>query len=342
MQAFSQFRPLGPLPWILPKLGTSSSWTVIGTISAEDRCLMSAEQIVSISPRSEVRFLRIAPMSGTAGDWFDRNIQKIEANVRRVQQSFGSASISYSSELDAIDHDVIHLADEIVEACGSHVVLDVSTMPKRFFFPLLTRLVESSHVTTLIATNTSPLAYGKELARNADDWRTLPIYCGNSRDESPEATVIIGVGYHSLKIHDVLVQYRDRRVGIKLFLPFPSLHPGFIENWKFIHEIKSEWDRVLREPIDIVRVPNHDVSLAFDCLRQHSSEGRTASLVLAPFGPKPLSLAMCLLGIARTAIGCSTEIGYTQPQEYSPDYSKGSKDVTAFCVKLNGRDLYTL
>ena len=64
---------------------------------------------------------------------------------------------------------------------------------------------------------------------------------------------------------------------------------------------------------------------------------------MAPYGPKPLSVAMCLLGIARQSRHeLDTEIGYTQPREYSPNYSEGSKEVTAFSVKINGRNLYTL
>jgi hypothetical protein len=260
---------------------------------------------------------------------------------------FGKAAIAFKSTLNAIDHDVIELAEQMAESSDSQVVMDVSTMPKRFFFPLLTRLCESSHIQTLIVTNTTPEEYGKELARDADEWRPLPIYCGDSLDESPEATLMIGVGYHPFRIQEILERSRGRRFGIKLFLPFPSLHPGNMENWKFIRGITSEWNRV-DAPIPIVRVPTHDASLAFDALRQHSSSGRTRALILAPFGPKPLSLAMCLLGIARTAIGSQTEIGYTQPRVYAPDYSigiatqDGIPKVAAYCDKLNGRSLYAI
>lgn len=102
------------------------------------------------------------------------------------------------------------------------------------------------------------------------------------------------------------------------------------------------------KPIEIVRVPTHDVSISFDRLLQHSAGGQAPSLVLAPFGPKSLSLAMCLLGIARMKAGGSTEIGYTQPSAYSPDYSTGiairdgAPVVTAYCLRLNGRDLYSV
>ena len=82
-----------------------------------------------------------------------------------------------------------------------------------------------------------------------------------------------------------------------------------------------------------------------------------SSLTLAPCGPKPMSLAMCLLGVSHRekwitpdpdAPNLPTKIGYTQPRWYHPDYSgevrttDGVPDGTTFCVRLNGCDLYML
>ncbi len=186
---------------------------------------------------------------------------------------------------------------------------------------------------------------------------TLSGFGSLSSELTPSANFMIRVGYQTLNIAEILGRYGKQPVQFKLLLPVPSLHPGHVHNWKFINDVKSQLKRATSiqangEPLqdlrteaepEIVRVPNHDVSLAFDRLVQHSQQGRVASLVMASFGPKPMSVAMCLLGMARREIPeLDTEIGDTQPRIYSPTYSTGSREVTAYCVKLNGRNLYSL
>ena len=170
-------------------------------------------------------------------------------------------------------------------------------------------------------------------------------------EDSNPATLIIGVGYQPLQIIEILSHTRFGADRVKLLFPFPSIPPGFVENWKFVSRIKKGWSELRKSelPADaIIRVPTHDASIAFDQLIAHTNEGRALSVVLAPFGPKPISLAMCLLGIARRKEGIPTEIGYTQPRIYHPDYSSGVDTrngipaVTAYCLRLGGRDLFSL
>lgn len=188
------------------------------------------------------------------------------------------------------------------------------------------------------------------------------MYDGDPMDTSSDATLIIGVGYQQLRIHEYFEENKSRRIGVKLLLPFPSIHPGFIQNWKFVERISQELNGPMQignqSSMEIIRVPVGDVSLTFDRLLQQTGSGVAKTVILAPFGPKPISLAMCLLGIARRTRGddpqtmapiLPTEIGYTQPKSYRPDYSTGvamredgHPDISAFCVRLNGRDLYTL
>ena len=348
MGSSSPIRPTGSIQWLLPKLDLASRWTILGTISAEERWMAAATECRKLAVNSEVRFLRIAPgqTSGSV-DWVLETKRQISANSKVALSCFGAGSVPYDSVLNAIDHDIIELSGRIANDCSPNVVLDVSTMPKRFFFPILTRLCEHTQIQTLVVTNTTPIEYAKELAGDAEEWRSLPIYCGENFEATSDVTLIIGVGYHPFRVQEILERSRAQRLGIKLILPFPSLHPGWIENWKFVHSIVTEWSTATAR-IPVVRVPVQDVSLAFDALRQHSQDGKAAAVIMAPFGPKALSVAMSLLGVARGLKGLPTEIGYTQPQRYNPDYSKGiaAEDgiprVTGFCVRLNGRNLYSL
>ncbi len=345
-----RIRPLGPLRWIFKKLPSSEPWSVIGALSAEDRCLAASEEVAQLRPGADFTLLHIHPEQRATNTVLPETLRKIEANLVKANSAVFRPHIKEAGNLLCAEHDVINLAFELADGCHPNVILDITTMPKRFFFPLLAALSESDRIKNLIATNTAPVRYGEVLAEDADDWKPLPMFDGNVLDEPNEATLIIGVGYQPLNVKDLLERNRSLRVAIKLMFPFPSLHPGFIPNWKFVSHIKSEWGDGQHvgqsSPIEIVRVPTHDVSLAFDRLLQHSLEGKTQTLILAPFGPKSISLAMCLLGIARTQSNLSTEIGYTQPSRHMPDYTTGIAlrdgfpDVTAYCLRLNGHDLY--
>lgn len=92
----------------------------------------------------------------------------------------------------------------------------------------------------------------------------------------------------------------------------------------------------------------YDVPSIFDALCTFTDDGRRTS-ALAPFGPKTVSLAMCLFAIAadRARRG-AVPVYYTQPRRYAIDYTTGIKevkgvpDIKAYCVRHSGRDLYNI
>jgi hypothetical protein len=64
---------------------------------------------------------------------------------------------------------------------------------------------------------------------------------------------------------------------------------------------------------------------------------------LAPFGPKPMSLAMCIYAALTEA-----QVFYTQPSSYRPDYSVGisqvggEPEIYAYWIRMSGTTTYTL
>lgn len=343
-------RPLGPIHWILDKLPGAKPWSVVGSLSPEDRCLAAAQEVLGRDSDSTCTLLKLAPHSRARN--LDEVRSRLAENEKQARDELSDrVTIHRECPLHSSDHEVIEAVQELADQCEGRVIVDISTMPKRWFFPLVRELVEAAHIKTLIAANTKPARYAKhgtQLATDADSWEPLPGYLHSDVD-ADETTAIIGVGYHTLNLHEFIGESTTRKIDLKLFLPFPSLHPGFRQNWEFVRDITAAWKGPLRP--EIVRVPTDDVSLVFDRLKQQSQEGRTRSLVLAPFGPKPMSLAMCLLGIAREREyddNVETEIGYTQPKAYAADYSVGvgmrdsTPIVNAYCIRLNGRDLYSV
>jgi|GEM_PF-842101 len=337
-------RPSGPIRWIFDKLKSSEPWTVIGSLSPEDRCLAAAREVLGLSADSKATLLKLAPFAARGDAEVKARLTKKEAEAVR---SFGERiTIRPEQPLHASDHEVLVDVQAVVDQLHGKVIVDISTMPKRWFIPLVRELVERPEIHTLVATNSKPQKYSDDrLATDADSWEPLPGYLHAERRAS-ETTAIIGVGYHTLNLHEFIGENTIGKMSLKLFLPFPSLHPGFRQNWEFVRDVTTAWDGVARP--EIVRVPTDDVSLIFDRLIQQSHGGRAESLVMAPFGPKTVSLAMCLLAIARDRINpeVETEIGYTQPKAYASDYSSGvaKRDgvpvVNAYCIRIQGRSFY--
>src|SRR5947207_322696 len=110
-------------------------------------------------------------------------------------------------------------------------------------------------------------------------------------------------------------------------------------SWEFVRRLESGLPRHGNEPI---RVHALDVSEAFDHIRSATDNGRRYS-ILAPFGPKPISVAMGIY-----AALSKNPVYYTQPRAYNPNYSSGTKRIEGqpqtygYCVRLEGRDLYKL
>jgi hypothetical protein len=72
-----------------------------------------------------------------------------------------------------------------------------------------------------------------------------------------------------------------------------------------------------------------------------TSEAGARPTVLVPYGPKPISLAMCLF-----ATVTNSSVYYAQPRTYNPLYSQGvaiqneKRLCYAYALKLGGRALY--
>lgn len=86
----------------------------------------------------------------------------------------------------------------------------------------------------------------------------------------------------------------------------------------------------------IHRVGPQDMPEAFEKLLALSA-GVAIPVALAPFGPKPISAAMCLYA-AQTGM----PVYYSQPKTYSVGYSSGVGTAFGYWVKQDGHNFYDL
>jgi len=240
------------------------------------------------------------------------------------------------------DHELLETHNEILCPVEDYisgkqdVILDVSSMPKRFFFPILKILFNSDHIRNLIVTYTVPKSYKTGgLSENFTHWAHLPLFSGGGDDYGKEPeTLVIGVGFGTMGIPQALSP-DGHGIPIKLLLPFPAPLSSVRRAWEFVRNIEKGRSKE-GENLEVIRVEAKNPSDTFDSLCTLSNQGKR-EIELAPFGPKTVSVAMCIY-----ATLTESEVFYTQPKRYAPDYSTGVSEVFAYAIKLNGHRFYSL
>lgn len=332
------YRPWGPLQWLVSRL-PQKEWDFLGVLGTEDRCTASYEQLRSSVKHHE--FWLIEDPNPTPAGAFASRYQVLKDDLVRLGASpdrFSTAELL--ENIDTIREKV----DAFVSSSNGAIVLDISSMPKWWFFPATRFLLQDARVRSLIITYASAVSYGDQLSSDLDQLAPLPTYDEHRVDEF-YAELIIGVGFAPLGLKDMY----EKDIGkIRYLFPFPPGPPNFFRNWQFLRSLDEEVENRNLTVEDRWLVHMYDVPSAFDALARFTKRGERSS-ALAPFGPKTLSLAMCLFALAAEKRGCEpVHAFYTQPRRYALDYSTGIKivnglpDIKAYVVKWEGESVYQL
>ncbi len=335
----SAFRPWGPISWLLPRL-SSNKWLLIGCNSVEERSLATLryakDRIVG------GRFFCIHDPDPLDAQTFTRLTTQYRSEL--LSAGFRGEDVPKTMllcELDSIQAEL--------DACLSKgipdILLDISAMPKRWFFPLTQFLMRDPRARTVVVTYASPERYGQVLACNPEPMRVLPGYYHTDGATSHDI-LAVGIGFEPLLLPSLFDQIKCDQV--RLLFPFPPGPPGYQRNWAFVKSIDDmmEVERGSKS-LDRIQLHMHDCPQIFDALRKMTDSGNQTS-ALAPYGPKPMSLAMCLFALAANdASKVRIPVYYAQPKRYMTDYSTGIKvlangemDIQAYCIKLNSKKLY--
>jgi len=270
--------------------------------------------------------------------------QVFEANKEAIRQKFfalggDQTSIKGMHLIDSTHFDIVDFVQRDIAGLGESIILDISTMPKRFFFPILRKLIESLRGGTLknlAVCYSIPERYTKDrLAWNHDEWGSLPLYHGRYTRRKTEK-IVISIGFETLGLIPQLENEKGASGAAVLLLPFPSTLGWTIRCWDTVERIVRAWGNEWK----VVCCDSRDVSQAFDQMESISNFG-TREILLAPYGPKPLSLAVALF-----AAKYDYPVFYTQPRHYHPEYSTGVEKVEnmpmciGYLLGIDGRYLY--
>lgn len=332
------YRPWGPAEWLFPHL-PAHSWALLGVHSTEERCTAAFEILAPIGLVA-ASFLKILDPAPTPRARFDEAFAARRAELLAIGHC-EFHDVDLIADLDTME-DVL---SAFLAHAGPHVVLDITAMPKWWFFPLIRKLMEHPGVSDLIVTYSSAVRYGSQLSSDPAPLAPLMTF-SEPPDRTSHDELIVGVGFAPLSLREL---YATSASKIRYLFPFPPGPPNFFRNWEFLRVLEIEVENRRMERDDRWHVHMYDCPSTFDAIKGWTSAGRKTA-AFAPFGPKTFSLAMCVFALAAAKAGLPpVHVFYTQPRRYEFDYTTGIKrdpggrpDVKAYCLKLGNRDVYQL
>lgn len=339
------FRPWGRPDWVCGKFG-KANWTVLACLGTEKRSVVSAVKLACFA--MDLVLVKVEdPRLGTE-EFLDSQKRAYERNQAYYEKEAGLAARVEIADLKASIDRIEKICDSAVGS--GDVILDITSFPKRWFFPMLRLLIADDRVQNLQVIYTRGSSHARVLAESPETLRVLPTFASmNARDIHDIA--FVGVGFH---IHSMLTMFgEDRARTMHLLFPFPPGPPNIQRNWKFVQQVERVVQREATlsdgaDPINFLHLDSVDVSLAFDAMRM-ASNGGTKTSMMAPYGPKPFSLAMCLFAIAAERAGLADiPVYYSQPKKYAVEYTAdaasrlGTLDTWSYAIKRSGRFLYEM
>ena len=328
------YRPWGILDWVL-KHSPPIDWSLISCFGTEGRSLAVLQQLIKENILVEALLYRVNDKPSRYNELTKQRIEERHTELTRLGLS---PDIVQQHEIAETHDEILQPLETFITSGQSNLILDVTCFPKRFFFPMLKRLLDYPEIKNILVTYTKPKCYtpGK-LAENFDDWAHLPMFTGSYSQETAKMR-IVNVGFAPLGLKGELGQ-GEQGLPIKLLFPFPAPMRSVYRTWGFVQNLQKGRSY---ESFDLYRTDAKDLSSAFDRLISLTDGGKLRA-ELAPFGPKPISVAMCIF-----AVLTESEVFYTQPTVYHPDYSTGISHINgipetyAYWVRLGNKDFYSI
>ncbi|MCY3689898.1 MAG: hypothetical protein OXG90_13105 [Gammaproteobacteria bacterium] len=318
-------------------------WAFLGCVSMEYRSVVALLQSREAVEISDLLMFSIADSSESR--FFTESMELTRAHRDLLLEKGVPRTAFREHELLEPFGDIQSAIDEFLDNCvGQNLMFDISSMPKKLFFFVVKRAMQRRcQFENIIAVYSEPERYSNEsLAENPQQWSTLPGFDGPRRLPEPEKRrIVIAMGFEPLGLPDLVVQGEFADVKIHLLFPFPTPPDRIRKNWEFARDLFPE----PTSSIQFRHVDGWNVPDVFDLLGTIGQAGQT-QLTLAPYGPKPMSLAMALYAGSHDNGSNATAVYYTQPTAYNPRYSTGVRTIGGqagihcYAIKRLGQFLY--
>lgn len=326
------FRPWGHIDWLFDRY-PRIDWSFLGCLGTEERSISAWARVAARKMPTHTWLLKIADLPSRHSA-----LSKTRFEERLAQLVTLGGNVSWVKEHSLLEahSDIVGIVEEVT-SLSSNVIFDITSLPKRFFFPLLRLfLLRPKSIQNLVLTYTFAKEYSSEkLSENFNDWAQLPLFTGKYFN-SAASMLIVSVGFEVLGLQE-RVEHGEDGLPIKLLVPYPARSAAFLRSWEVARQLQKHRPR---EVFEVFRVDPTDVSDVFDRVVTLTQAGSKRA-EFAPFGPKPISAGMCIF-----ATLTDSEVFFNQPTVYHPDYStgifekNGRPEIFAYSVRLQGKDFY--
>lgn len=348
MQNFT-FRPWGRPNWLMSK-SRVKNWVAIACLATETRSVSSALEVSRFA--NHIHMIKINDPSPSLDGLYLEAYQKNTAFFEEhCSTNYSISEFDLKSSLDQIR--------AITNEAGkksANVIVDITSFPKRWFFPILRFLVNNPKINNLKVIYTRGANYAQVLSENPETLRVIPSFV-TVDNRSDHEHAFVGVGFHT---HSMVTMFgSDNARTLQMLFPFPPGPPNTHRNWRFAQQIErivQREDNLIRDdnlmngedPIKYLYLDAKDVSQVFDAMKM-TTDGGSRTSIMAPYGPKPFSLAMCLFALAVERKGMpEVPVFYSQPQRYAVKYTESEArfgeviDSWCYSLKYQGKFIYEI
>jgi hypothetical protein len=305
------------------------SFVTVGCVSFEQRCTAVPLRFWSAyGERAGIHLFELEDPPDGVPDYGEERKQKVEQNGQALRDAGVKWTPITGKVLDAEDALLRHV-ESFVGAGLATVVLDITSLPKRYFCFFLRRLITMSQISDVVVTYTDAGAEGYTKRHLAEDVMTPESFPGFGGKFTQEDNLVVSVGFEPLGLRSlILLHYRETVRNLRIVLPFPAPIETVRRQWNTLREIMEDDPANLRRN-NVAVIGAWDAEYVYRTLVSWMKDGNAMSL--APFGPKPHTLGMALFAIEHDA-----SLWYTQPKVYHPDYSRGVGQSRWYIVKWRG------
>jgi len=323
-----RYSPWGEIEWVMSRLPRIEKWGFLGCISTEERSLSAWNWLQNNKKVDYYEMWKIEDPKTKYSPYKDLGEEKYEER-KKIYTDMGGEAPSVFTLLNSDNHLSEHF-HPFLEKTDGNVIIDISTMPKRWFFPMIKECLEEDSVKSLLITYTKANHYSKIQGEDPMAWMHLPSFGEIGRKR--EKMLIISAGYQPLSLPEWIGNSENQQIYV--LFPFPASIAGYSRTWDFIRAIESDSGQLNEN--NIKYVPGFNLPSIYDAIC-NIIENEKKEPTFMPYGPKPVSLAFAIL-----ATQLHFPVGYTQPMYYNPLYSSGADKTMSYLLKESGKELYKL
>jgi hypothetical protein len=325
--------PWGSLTSVFRHYLAGRHFAIVGTISFERRGNAVPAELF---PKGCTRLYLLeihGPRTRAPIGWSDARAELISKHRRQLIDA-GVPVKPIVCPLLLSEDQLLRIVHDIESTSNSDtLVLDITTLPKRYFCLLLKLFMATASFNNIIVTYAEPQPTGYSAGRLAEGPMPCEHLPGFAPPPPPHGNaLVISVGFEVPRIEPLMEVYGQENQEIKFLLSFPPDPDRAQRQWFALYSMANGSARAFAGR-DVAVAAAWDAELVYRIMKywDMSSDG----LVMAPHGPKPHTLGMTLW-----AIESDSGVYYAQPTSYNPYYSQGVGAMWAYVVKLDGIPCY--